>query len=104
MVSEPTCRALCYSGAGCLSSVGTFLRGTVLQGCRLYKLCWNLPAIDCATVVKAVSAMLESTCRALCYSGSDYLSGVGICCRALCYSGADSLSRVGTYLRGAVLQ
>ena len=86
MVSEPTCRALCYSGAGCLSGVGTYLRGTELQGCRLYKPCRNLPAIDCVTVVKAVSAMSESTCRALCYSGTDYLSGVG------------------TYLQGTVLQ
>ena len=34
-VSEPTCGALCCRGAGCLSGVGTFLPGTVLQvaGC-----------------------------------------------------------------------
>ena len=49
----------------------------MLQGCRLFKYCQNLPAIDCVTVVKAVSAMSESTCRALCFSGTDYLSGVG---------------------------
>ena len=32
--SEPTCLALCCRGAGCLSNVGTYLPGTVLQGCR----------------------------------------------------------------------
>ena len=30
-ISEPTCRALCYRGAGCISDVGTYLPGTVLQ-------------------------------------------------------------------------
>ena len=30
-VSEPTCWAMFYSGADCLSSVGTYLLGTVLQ-------------------------------------------------------------------------
>ena len=30
-VSKPTCRALCYSVADCLSGVGTYLPGTVLQ-------------------------------------------------------------------------
>ena len=30
-------------GAGCLSSVGTYLPGTVLQGCRLFKWGLNLP-------------------------------------------------------------
>ena len=53
-MSEPTCRALCCIGAGCLRSVGTYLPGTVLQGCRLYKRCWNLPAGHCITVVRAV--------------------------------------------------
>ena len=38
MVLEPTCLALCCRGAGCLSGVGTYLPGTVLQGCRLFKL------------------------------------------------------------------
>ena len=53
-MSEPTCWALCCSGAGCLRRVGTYLPGTVLQGCRLYKRCWNLPAGHCLTVVRAV--------------------------------------------------
>ena len=30
-MSEPTCRAPCYRGAGCISSVRTYLPGTVLQ-------------------------------------------------------------------------
>ena len=29
--------------AGCLSGVGTYLLGYVGQGCRLLKLCQNLP-------------------------------------------------------------
>ena len=54
VVSEPTCRALCYSGAGCLSIVRTYLPGTVLQGCRLYKRCQNLPDGHCVTGVQTV--------------------------------------------------
>ena len=46
--------ALCCRGAGCLSSVGTYLPGTVLQGCRLFKRCWNLPPRHCGAVVQAV--------------------------------------------------
>ena len=84
--SEPTCRALCYSGADCLSGVGTYLPGTVLQWGKLFKRCWNLPAVHCVTVVKAVLAMSEFTCWALCYRGAGCLSGVG------------------TYLQGTVLQ
>ena len=53
-VSEPTCRALCYSGADCLSRVRTYLQGTVLQWCRLLKQCQNLPAGHCVTGVQAV--------------------------------------------------
>ena len=52
-VSEPICRALCYSGEGCFSNVRTYLPGTVLQGCRL-----------------------EPTCQALCYSGEGCFSNV----------------------------
>ena len=78
--------ALCYSGADCLSGVGTYLPGTVLQWGRLFKRCRNLPALHCVTVVKAVLAMSESTCWALCYSGE--------CC----------FSNVGVYLPGTVLQ
>ena len=36
-VSEPTCWALCYSGAGCLSS--TYLLSTAGQGCRVFEQC-----------------------------------------------------------------
>ena len=68
-MAEPTCRALCDSGADCLSGVGTYLPGTVLQWGRLFKRCRNLSAVHCVTVVKAVLAMSESTCQALCNSG-----------------------------------
>ena len=85
-VSEPTCRALCYRGLNCLSSVGTYLPGTVLQWCRLLKQCRNLPAGHCVTVGMTYSAVSEPTCRALCFSGEGCLSGVG------------------TYLPGTVLQ
>ena len=77
-MSEPTCRALCCSGAGCLSSVGTYLLGTVLEWCRLFKQCQNLPAWHCVAGVWTVLAMLEPTWGALCYSGADCLSNVRI--------------------------
>ena len=35
----------------CLNCVGTYLPGTVLEGCRLFKQCRNLPAGDCVTGV-----------------------------------------------------
>ena len=75
-MSEPTCRPLCYIGAGCLSNVITYLRGTVLQWCRLIKGCQNLSTGQCVSLVQAVSAMSEPTCRQLCYSGADCLNGV----------------------------
>ena len=53
-VSEPTCRALCCRCAGCFSNVGTYLPGTVLQGCRLFMQCQNLLAGHCVTGVQAV--------------------------------------------------
>ena len=140
-MSEPTCRALCYSGDGCfsnvrvyllalcysgkdcLSCVRTYLPRTVLQGCRLFKQCLNLPARHSVTVVKAVLAMSESTCLALCYSGADCFKRcqnlpAGHCvtevkavlamsestCRTLCYSDAGCLSNVRNYLPGTVMQ
>ena len=88
-MSEHDGRALCNSGAGCLSNVRTYLLFTELQWCRLFKQCPSLPAGHCVTVVKAVLAMSESTCRALCYSGESCFSNVGVylpgtvlqCCR-----------------------
>ena len=44
MVLDPTCLALCCRGAGCLIDVGTYLPGTLLQ---------------------AVQAVAEHTCRAV---------------------------------------
>ena len=41
-------------GAGCLSGVGTYLPGTVLQECRLFKPCLNLPTGHCTAGVQAV--------------------------------------------------
>ena len=83
-MSEPTCQTLCHSGADCLSGVRAYLPGTVLQWCRLFKPCRNLPAGHCVTVVQAVKVVSEPTWRALC--------GVGC------------LSNVRTYLQGTVLQ
>ena len=83
---EPTYQALCYSGAGCLSGVRTYLPGTVLQGCRLFKRCQNLPAGHCVAVLQAVLVVSEPTCQAPSYSGES------------CFS------NVGTYLPGTVLQ
>ena len=53
-MSESTCQALCYSGANCKSGVKTYLPGTVLQCCRLFKRCRNLPAVHCVTVMQTV--------------------------------------------------
>ena len=39
---------------GCLNCAKTYLPSTVLQGRRLYKLCRNLPAGHCVTVMQAV--------------------------------------------------
>ena len=76
-------------GADCLSGVGTYLPGTVLQWCRLFKQCQNLhtghcvtlvqagkaiqnlPAGHCVTVVQNVKAVSEPTYGALCYIGAD---------------------------------
>ena len=52
--SEPTCRALCCRGAGCVSGVRTYLPGIVLQGCSLFKWSQNLPAGHCVAEVQAV--------------------------------------------------
>ena len=119
----PACRALCYRGAGCLSGVGTYLSGTVLQWCRLLKQCQNLPAGHCVTVLQAVLAMSEPTCRALCCRGADCLSNVRVYllgtvlqgCRLFqqclnlpaghCVAVVQAvLSSVGTYLPSTVLQ
>ena len=76
VVSEPTCLALCYRGAGSLCGVRTYLLGTVLQGHRLLKWCSNLPAWHCVAGVQAVQAVSEPTCWALCCRGAIFLSGV----------------------------
>ena len=103
-MSEPTYRALCYSGADCLSGVGTYLPGTVLQGSRLFKRTRELPTGHCVTVVQTVLAISEPTYHALCYSGAGCLSNVRTYLPALCYSNADCFSNIRTYLLGTVLQ
>ena len=47
VVSEHIYQALCCRGAVCLSGVRTYLPGTVLQRCRLFKWSQNLPARHC---------------------------------------------------------
>ena len=68
----------------CLNGVGTYLPGTVGQGCRLFNRCHNLPP-------------------ALWGRGAGCLSGVGTVSRALWGRGAG-LSGVRTYLLGTVGQ
>ena len=60
-MSEPTYRTLCDSVAGCVSGVRTYLPGTVLHWCRLFKQCQNLPAWHCVTVIQTVKAVSEPT-------------------------------------------
>ena len=86
MVSVPTFYALWGRVVGCLSGVRTYLLGTVLQGCRLLKWCWNLPARHCVAGVQAVEVVLKPTCRLLSCRGTGCISGFG------------------TYLMGSVLQ
>ena len=103
-MSEPTCRALCYIGAGCLSGVGTYLPCTVLQWCRLFKRCRNLPTRHCVTWVQTVKGVFEPTYRALCYSGTDCLSGVRTYILGTVLHWCRLVKQVGTYLQGTVLQ
>ena len=86
MVLEYTYWALYCRGADCLSYVEAYLLGNLLQGCRLFKQCWNLPARHGVAGVQAAEAVLEPSFQTL-------------CCRL-----ADCLSGVGTYLLGTVLQ
>ena len=94
-MSDPTRLALCCRGAGCLSGVRTNLPGTVLQGCRLFKWFWKLPASTglqgcrlvkrcqnlpprhCGAGLQAVQVVLETTSWALWGRGAGCLSGVG---------------------------
>ena len=78
-MSESTCRALCYSDAGCLSGVGSLLPGTALQGFRLFKKCQVLPGGHCVAGMQTVSVVSEPTRWALFFSGAGCLSGVRTC-------------------------
>ena len=75
-VSVPTCPALCNRGADSLRGVGTYLQGTVLLWCRLFKRCPNLPAGHCVAGVQTVKVVSEPNCRTLCYKVAGCLSGV----------------------------
>ena len=71
MESEPTCRALCCRGTGCLRRVETYLVGTVLQGCRLFERCLNLPGGHCmycqgAGCLRGVRTYLLGTALQVC--------------------------------------
>ena len=101
-MSEPTCQALCCSGAGCLSNIGTYLPGTVLQWCRMFKQYQNLHAGHCVTVVRAVLAMSEPTYRALCYGGAGCLSNVGVYLPGTVFTVVKAVLAV--FLPGTVLQ
>ena len=115
-MSASTCWTLCSRGAGCLSGVRTYLPGTVLQGCRLFKWCWNLPAQHCVQGCRLfkqcqnylLGTMLKG-CRLFkrCWklSTGHCVAGVKAAeavfeptCRALCCRDAGCLSGVRTYL------
>ena len=122
VVWEPSFQALWGRGAGCLWGVGTHLPCTVLQGCRLFKQCWNLPpghcvagcrlfkrclnlpAGHCVAMVQAFKVVSEHSSQAL-WAGVQAVYGVSeptshaLCCRC-----AGCLSGVGTFLLGTVLQ
>ena len=84
--------------------MGTYLPGTVLQGCRLFKRCLNLPAGHCVAIVQAFKVVSEHSSQAL-WAGVQAVYGVSeptshaLCCRC-----AGCLSSVGTFLPGTVLQ
>ena len=107
-MSEPTCRELCYSGADCLSNIRSYLPGTVLQWCRLFKRCQNLPASHCLTVVQTCLSCVGTYLPGTVLSGAGFLSGVRTYLPGTvlqwCRLGADCLNRVRTYLPGIVLQ
>ena len=103
-LSEPTYRALCYRVADCLSRVRTYLPGTVLQWCRLFKRCQNLSAGHCVTVVQTVKALSEPTYQALCCRGAYCLSNVRTYLPGPVLLGCRLFKRVRTYLLGTVLQ
>ena len=87
MVWESTYQTLCCRGGACLSHLGTYLPGTVWQGCRLlkpyrnlsarhcvagvrlFKWCRNLPARHGVAGVQAAEAVSEPICQALCCRG-----------------------------------
>ena len=48
----------------------------MLQWCRLFKQCQNLPVRHCVTVVHTVLAVSEPTYGAMCYIGAGCLSNV----------------------------
>ena len=122
MVSEPTCWARCCRVAGCLSGVKTFLLGTVGQGCRLFKPCWNLlpctvgqgcrlfkrcwniPTKHFIAGVQAVEEVSKPTCQDMRCSGVGCLSGIGTYLPGTVLQGSGCLSSVGTYMLGTLLQ
>ena len=109
-------------GAGCLSGIGTYLQGTVLQGCRLFKWClnpppwhcvagcrlfnWcpNLPAGQSVAGVQAVKAVLEPFSRALWGMGAGCLCSVKTYLPCTVGQGSGCLIGVRTYLLGTVGQ
>ena len=74
-MSEPKSQVLWGTGAGCLSSVGAYILGTVGQRCMLLKRCRNLRPEHCGAGVQAVSAVSEPTSWALWGTGTGCLRG-----------------------------
>ena len=79
--------------------------GTVLQWCRLFKRCQNLPAGHCVTGVQNFFKQCRNLPAGHCVTvGMTYKAVSEPTCRALCFNGEGCLSGVGTYLPGTVLQ
>ena len=76
----------------------------MLEGCRLFKRYWNIPAVHSVAGVQAVYAVSEPTSQALCCRGAGCLSSVGTYLLGTVLLGAGCLSGVGTYLPGMVVQ
>ena len=71
-------------------------------GCRLFKLCRNLPPGHYGAGVQAALAVSDPTLQVLSGRDAGCLSSVGIYLLGSVGQGAGCLSGVGTYLQGSL--